>query len=106
MRCIRSRNTFPGFFPLGFYPGFSYRATYRRYIFRRFFPSFLLCEFFLLCTALALNFFFFDYGYLYNTFRLDRYISMYIFQAIVNYIRTCTVMFMYCQYGFSSSFTV
>ena len=79
MRCIRSRNTFPGFFPLGFYPGFSYRATYRRYIFRRFFPSFLLCEFFHLCTALALKFF--DYGYLYNTFRLDRYISMYIFQA-------------------------
>ena len=22
MRCIRSRNTFPGFFPLGFTPGF------------------------------------------------------------------------------------
>ena len=79
MRCIRSRNTFPGFFPLGFYPGFSYRATYRRCIFRRFFPSFLLCEFFHLCTALALKFF--DHGYLYNTFRLDRYISMYIFQA-------------------------
>ena len=85
MRCIRSRNTFPGFFPLGFYPGFSYRATYRRCIFRRFFPSFLLCKFFQLCTALALKFF--DYGYLYYTFRPDRYISMYFFQAIITYIR-------------------
>ena len=57
-------------------------------------------NFFTYVTALALKFF--DYAYLYNTFPVDRYISIDIFQAIVNNIRTCTLMFMYCQYGFTS----
>ena len=104
MRCIRSRNTFPGFFPLGFYPGFSYRATYHRCIFCRFFLVSCYANFFTHVTAPELKFF--EYRYLYNTFPVDRYISIYIFQAIVNYIRTCTLMFIFCQYGFTSSFTV
>ena len=43
-------------------------------------------NFFTYVTAPALKFF--DYGYLYNTFPVDSYISIYIFQAIVNNIRT------------------
>ena len=95
----------PGFFvPLGFYPGFSYRATYHWCIFYTFFLDSCYANFFTYVTAPALKVFY--YGYLYNTFPVDRYISIYIFQAIVNNIRTCTLMFMYCQYGFTSSFTV
>ena len=91
----------PGFFvPLGFYPGFSYRATYHRCIFCRFFLVSCYANFFTYVTAPALKFF--DYAFLYNTFPVDRYISIYIFQASVTNIRTCTLMFMHCQYGFTS----
>ena len=81
----------------GFLPGFSYRATYHRCIFCRFFPASCYANFFTYVTASAL--------YIY-TFPVDRCISIYVFQAIVNNIRTCALMFMYCQYGFTSSFTV
>ena len=80
MRCIRSRNTFPGFFPLGFYPGFSYRASYHRSIFCRFFLVSCYANFFTHVTAPALKSF--DYGYLCNTFPVDRYISIYIFRLL------------------------
>ena len=94
----------PGFFvPLGFYPWFSYRATHNRCIFYRFFLFSCYANFFTYVTAPALKFF--DYGYIF-TFPVYRYISIYVFQAIVNNIRTCTLMFMYCQHGFTSSFTV
>ena len=74
IRCIRSRSTFPGFFvPLGFYPGFSYRATYHRCIFCRFFLVSCYANFFTYVTAPALKFF--DYGYLYNTFPVNRLLS-------------------------------
>ena len=48
----------PGFFvPLGFYPGFSYRATYHRCIFCRFFLVSCYANFFTYVTAPALKFF-------------------------------------------------
>ena len=89
----------PGVFvPLGFYPGFSYRATYHyRCIFCRFFLVSCYANFFTYVTAPALKLFFTTLIYI-----IDRYISIYIFQAIVNNIRTCTLMFMYRQYGFTS----
>ena len=70
-----------GFFvPLGFYPGFSYRATYHRCIFCRFFLVSCYANFFTYVTAPALKSF--DYAYLYNAFPVNRYISIYIFRLL------------------------
>ena len=105
IRCIRSRNTFPGFLSHWvFTPGFRIGQRITGVFSVGFFLVSCYANFFTNVTFPALKFF--DYAYLYNTFPVDRYISIYIFQAIVNNIRICTLMFMYCQYGFTSSFTL
>ena len=96
IRCIRSRNTFPGFLShLVFTPRFRIGQRITG-VFSVVFLVSCYANFFTYVTAPALKFF--DYGYLYNTFPVNRYISIYIFQVIVNKIRTCTLMFMHCQY--------
>ena len=72
-----------GFFPhwvftLGFRIG--QRITGVLCIFCRFFLVSRYANFFTHVTAPALKFF--DYGYLYNTFPVDRYISIYIFRLL------------------------
>ena len=74
MRCIRSRNTFPGFPHWVFTPGFriGQRITGVLCIFCRFFLVSCYANFFTHVTAPALKFF--DYGYLYNTFPVDTFL--------------------------------
>ena len=84
IRCIRSRNTFPDFLSHWiFTPGFRIgQRYYHRCIFCRFFLVSCYANFFTYVTAPALKFL--DYGYLYNTFPVDRY----IFIVTMNETRT------------------
>ena len=82
IRCIRSRNTFPGFLSHWvFTPGFRIGQRITGVFSVGFFLVSCYANFFTYVTVPALKFF--DHAYLYNTFLVDRYISIYIFQAIV-----------------------
>ena len=73
IRCIRSRNTFPGFLShLVFTPRFRIGQRITG-VFSVVFPVSCYANFFTYVTAPALKFF--DYGYLYNTFPVNRLLS-------------------------------